>query len=505
MTINQLSSKNKLLQTILVISLLGLGLLLRLFDLTDPPLDFHPTRQLRGAIIARGMYYQMLPSSSSELRDTAISLWKTMEAYEPPIFERIVAVTYLIVGSEHIWIARIYSSIFWLVGGFALFKLAQRLTSYAGAIFSLTFYLILPFSVVASRTFQPDPFMVMWVLLAVLGLYRWVESDGKSWAWAALGGLSTGLAILLKVTVVFPILGTAIGLAFTLPSLKSYLKNPQTYLIALLSGLLPAIYYLSIPGGQSTEFFMFWNVALSRLLTDRKFYVQWLGLIRGLMDWGIFFAGLLGIFLFNRRGNVIAAGLWVGYLLLGLSFPYQISTHEYYSLILVPIVALSLAPFANFAWQKISPYPLPWKIIFLLITLTIASYYAYIDRSVLVAQDYRQEPQPWIEMGKNLPTDGKMVALTHDVGNRLKYYGWRTASVYWPSVADFKLSEAAGQKRDQYFQQFFNEQTKGMRYFLVTLFGDLDAQPELKSLLYDHYEIAGQGDGYILFDLQKPK
>ena len=36
------------------------GLGIRLYDLTDLPLDFHPTRQLGSAVIARGMYYQDL-------------------------------------------------------------------------------------------------------------------------------------------------------------------------------------------------------------------------------------------------------------------------------------------------------------------------------------------------------------------------------------------------------------------------------------------------------------
>ncbi|MGB2911129.1 MAG: hypothetical protein WBB55_11150, partial [Anaerolineales bacterium] len=33
-----------------VLVIFGLGLALRLYDLTDQPVDFHPTRQLRGAI-----------------------------------------------------------------------------------------------------------------------------------------------------------------------------------------------------------------------------------------------------------------------------------------------------------------------------------------------------------------------------------------------------------------------------------------------------------------------
>ena len=49
-----------------MMALFALGLAIRLYDLTDPPLDFNPTRQLRGAIMARGYYYEMLPDADSD-------------------------------------------------------------------------------------------------------------------------------------------------------------------------------------------------------------------------------------------------------------------------------------------------------------------------------------------------------------------------------------------------------------------------------------------------------
>ena len=100
---------------------------------------------------------------------------------------------------------------------------------------------------------------------------------------------------------------------------------------------------------------------------------------------------------------------------------------------------------------------------------------------------------------------GAIVGLTHDYGNRLKYYGWRTVQRIWPSQGDFDLSEAAGGEKISDFDSFFREQVDGMDYFLVTLFSDLDAQPALKSMLYDHYPILLQGDGFVLFDLHHPK
>ena len=72
----------------LFLSLVGvftLGLGVRLIELTDPPLDA-AYRQLNSAIIARGMYYQMLTSADPALRQMAISLWHSADAFEPPIF-----------------------------------------------------------------------------------------------------------------------------------------------------------------------------------------------------------------------------------------------------------------------------------------------------------------------------------------------------------------------------------------------------------------------------------
>jgi len=102
--------------TACVIAIFVLGTGLRFLDLTDPPLDFFPQRQLRGAIIARGIYYQLLPSADPTLRDQAVYLANTMDPREPSVFEGLVAVTYLITGGEHLWIARIYSILFWLLG-----------------------------------------------------------------------------------------------------------------------------------------------------------------------------------------------------------------------------------------------------------------------------------------------------------------------------------------------------------------------------------------------------
>lgn len=113
---------------ILVLCLMALGIGLRLYDMTDPPLDFHATRQLRGAIIARGMYYHMLPDADPAQVETAVQLANSTGQYEPSILEKIVAYVYLWSGGESAWAARVVNTIFWMIGGLFIFLLVRRIT-----------------------------------------------------------------------------------------------------------------------------------------------------------------------------------------------------------------------------------------------------------------------------------------------------------------------------------------------------------------------------------------
>ena len=177
----------------IVILFFGLGFGVRMLDLTDVPLDFHPTRQFLSATKARGMYYQFAGDDVPEWqREIAIQRWKDADVFEPSANEAIVAGLYLLFG-EHLWLARIASSVYWLLGGLALFALSRRIASVDGAILALAFYLFLGFGVIASRSFQPDPLMVALILGGLWAFERWHTE--KTWKWALIAGVLSGLAI----------------------------------------------------------------------------------------------------------------------------------------------------------------------------------------------------------------------------------------------------------------------------------------------------------------------
>ena len=191
-------------RTVAILAVFIFGIAIRLYDLTDLPLDFHSTRQLLSMIKARGMYYETRTDVPSEERSFAIQQWKFRASVEPEFFERIVAWTYRFTG-EQVWVARVYSSAFWIIGGIFLYLLARRLTSEDGAIAATAVYLFLPYAVIASRSFQPDPLMVMLIVMFLWAVWEWVsltpatlpqgEKSPKGWMRAALAGLFGGVLV----------------------------------------------------------------------------------------------------------------------------------------------------------------------------------------------------------------------------------------------------------------------------------------------------------------------
>jgi 4-amino-4-deoxy-L-arabinose transferase-like glycosyltransferase len=511
-----------------VIALLVLGAALRLYDLTDQPIDFHATRQLRGAIVARGMYYQMLPDADPVMRQRAQAYSDSTGQYEPPILEGIAAATYFLLGYEAFWIARIYNTMFWLVGALAVFLLAQRMALSAGAsdgdpsslalvwvpaLVSLAYVLVLPFGVQASRSFQPDPAMTMWLSLSALALYRWSEEQGQpkpGWKWTLLAGLFSGLAVLTKAVAIFIVGGAFLALALNAhltsgkpsmaASLMKLLRSPRVWVIGLLMVAPTAIYYFSRQG-RAAEYFSTWTLSLSHLLIQPRFYLGWLNLVQELLTPVALLAALAGVWMARGRNRWLLAGLWAGYLVYGLFLPYQMDTHSYYHLMLVPIVALSLVPLAQRVVRFLLTKSRLWQLSaagLAVLALAFLSWQALIP---LYSQDYRDEPAYWQEIASHLPADGKIIALTQDYGYRLMYYGWRKVTL-WPNRGEIRLNNLRGSSKE--FDQFFAKRTQDKSYFLITAFRQYEDQPALQQTLSQRYPILVQTPGYIIFDLTRP-
>ncbi len=479
-----------------LVLLLALGAALRMVKLNAPPLDFHSTRQLRNSLVARAIYYDLLTNTDPQKRVQAESFRRAVGQYEPPISESIVGFTFLLTGGESFAIPRIYGTIYWLLAGLALFDLTRRISSPVAGFISLAYYLILPFAVQASRSFQPDPLMTSAFVIGIYFLYRWMEA--RSWKWAILAALFLSFAALVKIVIVFLIIGGAVA-AVLVALGRHFWKSMQVWAMAAIMSLPAFGYYLLGHPGRSSEYFFSWTVDLIKLITSLHFYADWLGFVGSLFGMTILFLAMAGTLLAPPRARWLLLGLWIGYLCYGLTLPFQMFTHSYYHIQLIPLVALGLAPIVNIAITSASDLGRGWRAALVALMIAIIGYQSWAARSVLIAEDFNDAPALWRSIGAAIPVNAEVIALTQDYGYDLMYWGWRKVGL-WPLSTDL----AAVKVGDRDPAERFAGLTAGKDYFLVTAFGQLDHQPNLKKIL-DGYTIAAQGAGYVLYDLRAHK
>ena len=272
-----------------------------------------------------------------------------MDPREPSVFEGLVAVTYLVTGGEHLWVARIYSILFWLLGGVALYALARRLTSPLAAIAS-TYLLLFP---ALERDLQPH--------------LPTRPHHGHAHLVGGLYALSLGRDALLEVgdshrftfrsgsvrqaAGYFPHrLDAGRDCAHHPGDQEGYFQSP---------GLADAGFIGDPPGhllpvrhpGQLQRVVKFHPSTAKKLAFTVILYS---------LDHLCRRSGGFGHCLYQFCGRLVAAqkssyhppGFMAGIYLVRLAFPYYITTHEYYSIPLIPAVALSLAPLAGLIFDS---------------------------------------------------------------------------------------------------------------------------------------------------------
>lgn len=489
---------NKIILWIVLVLVFGLGLAIRLYDLTDIPLDFHPTRQLHSAIMARGMYYQHLDDVSEWKRDMAVRQWKAEGLIEPPFIEWLTAQAYKLIGNDTLWVARLYSIFFWMLGSIAMFLLAKELTGIDGAVIALIYFLILPYGAIASRAFQPDPLLTALIVFALWAMVTWYRKP--TWHWVITAGLIGGIAILSKATAVFFVGSAWVGLIVIGKGLRKAVRDPQVWTLAFLTVLPYALFHyygMYISGLLQSQFSLRF---FPQLWSDPVFYLRWNGEISSVVGFEWFLLAFLGTFLIRERAHrAMLIAVWFGYFAYGMTLPYHISTHDYYQLPLIPVVAIGLAAgsealFRNLKGSKWLLYPAVIGVV--LFGMVIK---AWDVRVTLKRMDYHNEVAFWEKLGGKLNPGSAVVGLTHDYGYRLAYWGW-VQSDNWMTSGDFNYRQLAGYEYDM--ETLFEELTAGREFFVVTLFGELEHQPALKSMLYSNYPIYEQTDEYLIFDLR---
>lgn len=455
---------------------------------------------------------------------------------EPRILEYMAVLGYRLVGGEYLWIPRVLSSIFWMIGGVFIYLIAEKMFSPGSALFSTVFYLFQPFGITASRSFQPDPMMVMLLITSIYLVWRYYEEPSKLKILYA--AIISALAFLIKPYSVFLIYGAFFAITIAKRGLR---KIPVSLdvLIFIIISLVPAGTYYLYGLYADIGFLQEHSQAsfMPQLLHKFYFWKGWLALIFYTVGLLPLLAAVAGLFMFrNETARFLLYGLWIGYFVFGLFFTYHIHTHEYYHLPFIPVIALSMGPMGVSVINQLYDNRLFKKRIFLIFALTIVIVVAgasavrgvYLSGNKkqiktlgyvlginpefysFLAKDFTNEVKIAQEIGDIVGHSTKTVFLTSDYGRSLAYHG-ELSGLPWPTTLSLKERRDRGlpdlPKDELFGEHYLTIRTHGKYikytpdFFIITAFDEFEKQKDLKEYLETNFPLLAKSNDYLIFDL----
>ncbi len=482
--------------------LLVVALGVRLYQIDSLSNTFHLDRQLYTAQMVRGQYWGNDPSVPEWRRKIAMLNQPPM--LEPPIVQTIALVGYQLTGGEHLWIPRVFSAVMWVIGGWFMFLTAKKLVREEAALVAVAFYLFTAFGIAASRSFQANPAMIALCVMSWYGILHYFERPSM-WRLilAAAAAAAANLVLIYAVFMIFPLYG---WIAIQKYGFRRAVLNRDAWLFAFLAMLPSIIYYFIgffVAGFLKSQTGALFN---PHLWTSGDYWVNWLGRIGVVMG---FLALILSIqALVTTRKPLQAAtlrSLWLGYFLYGFIINWPISSHDYYSLQVIPIAALSLSCVADVVANGLRS-PRMRRFIPVLILL-IAGYIGfdglvhYLPTTV-VTPEMEKDVAIVEEVGNLLKHSPDVLALTNDYAALMKFYG-EVGGVSWPNRWNLYAAQVAGQPdmtTEERMQALVQEHR--YRYFVVTSFDELKYQPDLEPYLQSHYPVLVRTNDYIVYDMR---
>ncbi len=514
----------------------------RLYHINRPALDIAAIRQYQNAHIARGLYYEANDNISETRKEIArLNMTRMGFVLEPRIIENAAVLGYRIMGAENLWIPRVLSSVFWIFGGILLYLIARNIFSPVVALFSTAFYLFLPFSILASRSFQPDPLMVMIMLLSIHRVVKYDETP--SLKNLVIAAIFTGVAAIIKPYCIFIIFFAFFSLVVLRMGFWKAIFNRNTAIYTILI-VLPATLYYGYNLLTNTGFLgdHVQGSFLPHLLLSPPFWEGWLSMIGQVVGYIAFVFALFGLFKAQQgRPKALLTGLWIGYFLFGLSATYQIHTHSYYTLPFIPVIALSLGSVATNVINRATP-KFASRLRIIVVTMVILASLLGLSvnmsnmplKNVLLdykselktvamftginpqfrkflADDFKKEVKVAKEIGEHVGHSVNTVFLTPHFGRVIAYYG-EFGGLPWPTSESLYARKVRGAKVPDIEKDFTPDhimllfQGRFIKYapdfFIITAFEEFEKQSDLRKVLYGNYSVYVQNDDYLIFDLR---
>jgi hypothetical protein len=492
--------------------LMIVGLCLRLYGIGQPPMDVTGVRQYHGALMARGLYEWLLSGNL----DT-IPPGRTLE---PPFLDFLASCAYAISGGEHLWIPRLLSALFWLVGGVLLYLIARKILSPNAGVFAVAFYLLDPAVVLFSRAFMPDPLMIMLLVCSVFTILRYHEQPSGRRLMVAVAVSSATLFVKPGICF-FQVFGAFFALMLYRRGLLKPLGIAHSILFAVLTLIPMGLYYVLFLQGAAA------GRIEPEILLSLSYWRGWLWQIDYLVGYVALTGALLGVLLL-RPGlpRVLLAGLWGGYLLFGLVFGRHVQTHDYYSLQLIPVIALSLGSAWEFCtedlWRAASNHFVRAAIVGVLLVALALGAIEHRETLVLLAQQgrgaafpgryvshgtiagYEGRAEIYREIGEIVDHSPKTIMFAPDYGHSLVYHGRLDGVFLYPESKsvrkDFEALYEAESPRYAIVIKRFAYYPRRVDWGGT---GKGKNREDLRATLEKNFGVVANERSYIVFDLKE--
>jgi hypothetical protein len=485
--------------------LLSAGLLIRLVALDNPTLSFHATRQYRSAIIARALYYRTDASTSAARKHCASAELERQGELEPPLIEWLSAVGYRLLGHEALAVPRLLATAFWLIGTLLWMALVRQLFSAPAALVAGAFVLFLPFGVIASRSFQPDPLMLMLLMTSVAAISR--LEPGCAYRRTLAATLVTGLAIVVKPYSVFLVGAALVARCLSGRPVREWATWSGTWILLTLGFVLPTSYYARglFTGSLGSQASLSFQPALWQ---QPDFWQGWRDMLEQVFGMPSLIAGVGGVLVApGRAARLLLGALVLGYVAYGLTFAYHISTHDYYQLPLIPVLALSWAGLVERGIQLSRRPRLRWlrPAAVLLGAVLLVRTAREIESSVFEQLRSRDDAAIafYEQVGAALRHSCRVVFIATDsYGQPLLYHG-EIGGWGWPTVRDAsRRAQLSGHKPPNPRVRLREYRKQGAEFFVSTSLAELHGQPSLRRELDERYRVVSRTEGFIIYDLR---
>lgn len=490
-----------------LVLILIIGLCVRLYRINLPLLEFYPSRQIQTADITRNLYrdgFQILKPQVSYLGST-----KQLFPVEFPFYNFFVALTYKIAGTSDEIFGRILSLFAWVVSFFLIYKIAKIFADIKTAMIATFFYTFSPLSVLISRSFQPDQWMLTFSLASLYVLYLGLRK--KSNIIIFISALLAACALLIKLpSAIF----TLLPAYYLISQNQKRWINLKTVIFSSIA-ILPALswyYYASIiskSGEALTSESAISNWFGFEIFFDPKFYSNIYGFENNLvlMPTGILLF-LIGIFTKLKKNS------YFFYVLLGSVFLYFIifnkhnMTHEYYHLPFLVIASIFIGHGALTVLNRLKILLIPKSII-----VVILGFYIFVSM-LLVAIQRGYKPisrySNVLEASsavKRLTSPSDIIIGSIDASPAMVYYSDRLGWSF-----DINRSEQA---KLWAFYGIPNKQiisaeddleamrAQGAKIFVAGNLEQFISNKSFVNYMTGNYFILEKTDDYIIFDLKK--